>query len=285
MIKFLNILSDVLTEAKRYQLSPETRFKLISVVEDLWNNRKKEYKGKTLVDVIPFKMADGTDGLARVIVNPRLKYIGYMGTKPKNSYDPADLYIEVSPKYYESKKNLYLTLFHEMMHASDPMQSHKWSPKYDLTYDEKSDDKYWGHPTEFFAISNEFLEGLVNEFERRAQRLKKKDNSKPLLKSLQNIMNYFAKNEPLTKQSLNIIQRINDDSIGSGKFGEILANIETDYPETSDIIPPSYEDEPYYLHYVQMIKKFNPEIWKKFLSMLFTTSKEIENMINTKKGV
>lgn len=284
-MKFLNILSKLLTEAKRYQFDPETRMKLISVVEDLWKDRNKPYNGKTLVDQIRFKMADNTEGNVKVYVNPRLKYIGYMGTRPKKSLDPADLFVEVNPKFYESKKNLYLTLYHEMIHASDPTQSHKWTPSYEMTYSEKDDKKYWGHPIEFFAISNEFLEGLVNEFERRFERLKNTDNKKVLLRSLQNIMNYFAKNEPLTKQSLNIIQRINDDSIGAGKFGEILANIQTDYPETSEMIPPSYEEEPYYLHYVQMIKKFNPEIWPKFLSMLYTTSNEIKDIINTKKGV
>lgn len=284
MIKFLNILTSVITEAKRYEFEPETHFKLVSLAEDLWKERNKEYNKKTLVDEILFKMADGTQGLVKVYVNPRLKYIGYMGTKPSKSLDPADLFIEVNPKHYESKKNLYLTLYHEMLHASDPTQSHKWSPRYDLTYDEKSDEKYWGHPVEFFAISNEFLEGLVLEFERRVLRQRKNENKKFLLKSLHNILNYFAKNEPLTKQSLNIIQRINDDSIGAGKFGQILANIQTDYPETSDIIPSNFEDEPYYLHYVQMIKKFNPKIWPKFLSMLYTTTREIEKMIK-EKGV
>jgi hypothetical protein len=284
MMKFLNILTSVITEAKRYQFDPETHIKLVSTVEDLWRDRNKDYKKKTLVDEIRFKMADGTDGLVKVIVNPRLKYIGYMGTKPKKSLDPADLYVEVNPKHYESKKNLYLTLYHEMLHASDPTQSHKWTPSYEMTYDEKSDEKYWGHPVEFFAISNEFLEGLVLEFERRVSRLKNVENKKFLLKSLQNILNYFAKNEPLSKQSLNILQRINDDNIGAGKFGDILSNIQTDYPETSEILPPTYQDEPYYLHYVQMIKQFNPKIWPKFLSMLYTTTKEIEKIIK-EKGV
>jgi hypothetical protein len=284
MIKFINILSNVITEAKRYQFDPETYLKMSSVVEDLWKDRNKEYKKKTLVDMIPFKMADGTDGLVKVVVNPRLKYIGYMGTRPKKSLDPADIFVEVNPKFYESKKNLYLTLYHEMLHASDPTQSHKWTPSYELTYDEKDDTKYWGHPVEFFAIANEFLEGLVLEFERRVDRMRNQENKKFLLKTLNNILNYFAKNESLTKQSLNIIQRINDDSIGAGKFGEILANIQTDYPDTADILPPTYEDEPYYLHYVQMIKKFNPEIWPKFLSMLYTTSQEIKDIIN-QKGV
>lgn len=284
MYKFINILTDVISEQKRYKFAPETKERLISLVEKLWKDRKFPYKGKTEVDRIPFKLASGVDGVVRVIVNPRLKYIGYMGQRPKKSLDPADLFVEVNPKFYESKKNLYLTLYHEMIHASDPSQSYLWKPSYDLTYDEKSDEKYWGHPIEFFAISNEFLEGLVLEFERRIGRLQKPEQLKVLEKMLDNIMDYFAKNKPLTKQSLNLLQRINDDQIGGGKFGQILANIQTDYPDLSDMIPPTYEDEPYYLHYVQMIKKFNPKIWPRFLTMLYKTKDEIKDMLK-EKGV
>ena len=279
-MKFLNILSNLLTEAKRYQFDPETRMKLISVVEHLWKDRNKPYKGKTLVDQIRFKMADQTEGLVKVFVNPRLKYIGYMGTKPKKSLDPADLYVEVNPRFYESKKNLYLTLYHEMIHASDPMQSHKWSPRYDLTYDEKSDEKYWGHPVEFFAISNEFLEGLVKEFSRRVKRTRKPENLELLNKSLKNILDYFAKGEPLNSLSKDILFRVNDEHV-SEETPKALKNWTADMPHLADFMNRG-EEEPYYLYYVQMIKKYNPEIWKKFLSMLYDTTFEIKDIINKK---
>jgi len=284
VIKFLNILSQVLTEAKRYRFTPETLDRINKIVDRLWSDRKKDYqRRKEFVGIIPIKLANGVDGLVRVYVNPRLSYIGSMDSKPSKSIDPADIIIEVNPKFYESKKNLYLTVYHELLHASDPTQSVNWSPKYEMGYDQTTDEKYWGHPIEFFAISNEFLEGLVNEFKRRVERFSIKDNSKSLHKSLQNILNYFAKNEPLTKQSLNIIQRINDENIGSNRLSQTIADIQTDFPNTSDIFPPLFEDEPYYLYYVQMIKQYNPEIWKKLLSMLYTTSKEIEEIIDTKK--
>ena len=279
MIKFINILSNVISEQKRYTFSPDVKERLMSIVDKLWDDRKYPYNRKTLIDTIPFKMSSGVDGLVKVIVNPRLPYIGLMGTKPKKSLDPADIYVEVNPKYYESKKNLYLTLFHEMIHASDPAHSYLWKPSYELTYDSKKDEKYWGHPVEFFAITNEFLEGLVNEFQRRLDRHKNPEQFKVLKRMLDNIMDYFAKGKPLTKQSLNLIQRINDDAIGSGKFSQILANIQTDFPGTSDILPQSFDGEPYYLHYVQMIKKFNPKIWPKFLTMLYKTKVEIESII------
>lgn len=279
MAKFINILSELLSEAKRYKFAPETLQKINNVVDNLWNDRNKDYgTKKEVVDVIPFKTANGVDGLVKVMVNPRLKYLGFMGTKPKKSYDPADIYIEVNPKHYESKKNLYLTIYHEMIHASDPTQSSSWSPKYMLTYNEKSDEMYWGHPIEFFAISNEFLEGLVREFERRAKRVRKPENRDILNKSLKNILNYFAKGEKLNRLSQDVLFRINDEHVGDDSF-KVLKNLTADMPHLADILPERGE-EPYYLHYVQLIKKYNPVIWKKFLSMLYDTSFEIQEIIN-----
>lgn len=281
MIKFVNILKSVITEAKRYKFTPDTLDRMNKVVDKLWDDRKKDYqRRKELIGVIPIKLANGVDGLVRIYVNPRLSYIGLMDIRPSKSLDPADLVIEVNPKYYESKKNLYLTLYHEMIHASDPTQSVQWSPKYMMTYDETSDEKYWGHPIEFFAISNEFLEGLVKEFERRVKRTRKPENLIILEKSLNNILNYFSKNEPLSPLSKDILFRVNDEFIGEDTPKQ-LKNWTADMPNLADFISRGTE-EPYYLYYVQMIKKFNPSIWKKFLSMLYDTTFEIKNIIRKK---
>jgi hypothetical protein len=281
MIKFVNILKSVITEAKRYKFTPETLDRMNKVVDKLWDDRKKDYqRRKELIGVIPIKLANGVDGLVRIYVNPRLSYIGLMDIRPSKSLDPADLVIEVNPKYYESKKNLYLTLYHEMIHVSDPTQSVQWSPKYMMTYDEKSDEKYWGHPIEFFAISNEFLEGLVKEFERRIKRTRKPENLIVLEKSLNYILNYFSKNEPLNSLSKDILFRVNDEFIGEDTPKQ-LKNWTADMPNLADFISRGSE-EPYYLYYVQMIKKFNPTIWKKFLSMLYDTTFEIKDLIHKK---
>lgn len=279
MIKFINILNNVISEQKRYQFQPEVKERLKALTEKLWNDREKDYKGITVVDRFTFKMADGTEGMVQIRVNPRLKYIGYLGSKPKKSLDPADLYIDVSPKFYESKKNLYLTLYHEMIHASDPTQSHKWTPSYELTYDEKSDEKYWGHPIEFFAITNEFLEGLLMEFERRKSKLKNPQNVKQLEKSFKNILNYFAKGEKLSKLSMDILYRINDEHVDSNKISNVLADISSDYPDVAELVPEKKDDIPYYLNYVELIKKYNPKIWNRFLTMLFKVSDEIKMIL------
>ena len=150
--------------------------------------------------------------------------------------------------------------------------------KYLSTYNEKSDKDYWGHPIEFRAITNEFLEALVGEFTRRFNRLKNVENKKFLLKSLNNILNYFGKNEKLSKLSLDILERLNDENIGDNKISKLLSNITVDYPQTTELL--GNKEEPYYLTYIELVKKHNPKMWPRFLTMLYNTKDEIEMLLN-----
>ena len=144
-------------------MDPEVSLRLHDLADRLWEKRNKKFTRKTLVDKIPFKTSDGVQGMVKVYINPKLKFIANMETKPVASRDPMDFVMEVQPEEYDSKKNLYLTLYHEMLHATDPTQSTKYSEKYMSTYDDEDEQKYWGHPIEFRAITNEFLEGLEIE--------------------------------------------------------------------------------------------------------------------------
>ena len=284
MVKFIGILSQVISEQKRHKFDPETYAHINKIVDKLWNDRKKVYKGKTRIDALPITLKNGVKGLVDVRVNPRLPYLGFMGTTPKDSRDPSEMYIEVNPKHYESKKNLYLTVYHELIHAIDPTQTTHFSPKYMLTYSEKDDTKYWGHPIEFFAITNEFLEGLILEFKRRADRIRNEDNRKFLHKALNNLIGYFSKGEKLTKYTKDILYKINDEHVEEGAITQLLDKIISDNPQVAEFISENPEDTPYYLHYVELIKKFNPKIWRRFLTMLYKSKEEIEDVIN-KKGV
>jgi hypothetical protein len=179
---------------------------------------------------------------------------------------------------YGSKKNLFLTIYHEMLHATDPSQSTKMNMKFQSTYNDKFDKTYWGHPIEFRTITNEFLEALVNEFTLRYNRLKNLDNKKFLLKSLNNIVNYFAKGEKLSKLSVDILNRLNDENISDNRISKLLGDITMDYPQTTDLM--RNKNEPYYLTYIEMVKNNNPKMWPRFLSMLYSTKQEIENKLN-----
>jgi hypothetical protein len=151
------------------------------------------------------------------------------------------------------------------------------------TYNEKKDELYWGHPIEFFAITNEFLEGLILEFKRRAERIRNDDNRKYLRKSLNNLLRYFQSGEKLTKLTTDILYRINDEYVEHSQVSNALNNLVTDNPQLADFLSQKKDDIPYYLNYIQLIKKYNPKIWPRFLTMLYKTKDEIENIIN-KKG-
>lgn len=282
MKKIVNILSELITEGKRFKFDDKTYLEMVTLAEKLWKLRDKKFDRKTLVDGFKFKTSDGVDGFVKIVVNPKLKHIGYMETKPKYSRDPMDFVMELQPKEYGSKKNLFLTIYHEMLHATDPSQSTKINPKYLVTYNEKLDRQYWGHPIEFRAITNEFLDGLVNEFERRLKYYSD-DKAKILLKSLENILDYFSKGKPLNKTSLDILRRINDETIVDNQISRMIANFPTVYPGLEDFMT-KRNDDPYYITYVEMIKNNNPSLWPKFLTMLYNTSIEIKENIK-KKGL
>jgi len=278
MIKFLPIWSNVISEQKRYQMNPETRSKLKDLADNLWSMRNKKFSKKTMVDQINFQTADGTDGFVKVFVNPKYPNFGEMDTFPEDSYDPMNFVMQVNPKKFGSKKNVFLTLYHEMMHAIDPNFTTKHNEKFWDTYDSEKDDMYWGHPVEFFAITNEFLEGLVIEFERRSQLIQSSDDKKLLLKSFQNILNYFGKGEDLTNQSKDILSRINDEHVDDNVLSKLVSDIESKYPKVSELIDDK-KNIPYFLYYVELIKKHNPEIWPRFLTMLFKTKDDIINVV------
>ena len=280
MEKILTILNHLIVEQKRDILDPELYSSIEKLTDNLWSNRNKVYTKKTLIGQIPFKTKDGTDGLIKIVINPRLSYIGEMGTKPYLSRDPMDFVMELQPKKYGSKKNLYLTIYHEVMHATDPNLSTKTSMKYLSTYNPLDDKKYWGHPIEFRAITNEFLEALVLEFKLRISRLRIPENKKFLIKSLENILNYFKQGTKLSKLSLDILRRMNDENVLDNRFAKLVADISSEFPQTSEFIPD--KEEPYFLTYIEKIKNHNPEIWRRFLTMLSKASKEIEEIINKK---
>ena len=259
-------------------MNPETRSKLKDLASSLWSMRNKKFSKKTMVDQLEFQTADGTNGLVKIFVNPKYPNFGELDSNPKDSYNPKDFVMQLNPKKFGSEKSVYLTLYHEMMHAIDPNFTTKYNQEYWDTYDSEKDEMYWGHPVEFFAITNEFLEGLVLEFERRSQLIQDPSDKKSLLKSLKNILNYFGKNEPLTNQSKDILSRINDEHVDDNILSKLVSDIKSKFPNVSDLITDTKEI-PYFLYYIELIKKHNPEIWPRFLTMLFKTKDDIINVI------
>lgn len=275
MYKLIPILRNIISESKKYEMDPETYTTLAVIADNLYSKKRQKWLRQTHIDNIMFTTADGAQGMVKVYVSPRLPEIAEMSTNPFQSRDPMDFVMKLNPKKFGTKKGLFLTMYHEMMHAIDPSQSTRITAKNDLSYDPEKDESYWGHPIEFFAISNEFLEALTLEIEFRLRKIKKESSKKLIIKSLDNILNYFSKGEKLTELSLDILDKMGDEG-GETKMSKLLQQILYDFPGVSEMLPE--KKEPYFLHYIELIKKHNPEIWGKFLTMLF---KHIQNIKET----
>lgn len=274
MIKFI----DILNESTRVKMDPDFKRVLNNVVDIIFKKRKTGFKKFTPITSIPIQIADGTPGTVEIAVDPELEHYGILDVKVEDSVDPNDFIIKINPNEVKSKKGLYQTLYHEIMHATDPMFSTKSTETFWDTYDPEFDDKYWGHPVEFRAITNEFIEGLINEFTLRRSRVKNPNSIESLKKSLVNIMNHFSNGEKLSVLSSDII----GDMYGSEEMSRsrmVLNNILIDNPEISDIFGQS-EKNLEYMVVLELVKKYSGSDWNRFLGMLYKASEEIKEILN-----
>jgi hypothetical protein len=271
-------LIDILNESTRVKMDPDFKRVLNNVVDIIFKKRKTGFRKYTPITSIPIEIADGTPGTVEIVVDPELEHYGILDVKVEDSTDPNDFIIKINPNEVKSKKGLYQTLYHEIMHATDPMFSTKSTESFWDTYDPEMDEKYWGHPVEFRAITNEFIEGLINEFTLRRSRVKTPTSIDSLKKSLTNIMNHFSTGEKLTPLSSDII----GDMYGSEEMTRsriILNNILVDNPEISDILN-QRENDLEYLVVLELVKKYSGSDWKRFLGMLYKASDEIKEILN-----
>ena len=252
------------------------------VADIIYKKKNTGFNKYTPITSIPIIVQDGTPGTVEIAVDPDLKYFGLLDQKVEDSRDPNDFILTLNPSKITSKKNLYLTLYHEVMHATDPGYTTKYSEKYWKDYDPEIDEKYWAHPIEFRASTNEFIEGLRNEFQLRKKRLKNVDNVKYLINSTDNILDYFSKGTPLSKLSYDILEGMSGLVPQDTKISKLLQDMFIEYPQTSEFSP-KHNDLPYYVKYIELIKKYDPSIWKKFLSTLHAEVQNIKE--NLKKSI
>lgn len=270
MIKF----ADILSEAKRVRLSPETLQTLKNVVDLIFRRRLRGFSKVTPITKIPITIADGTPGSVEIIVDPTTEHYAYIDSSNEDdrAIEPHDFKIVLNPNKIITKKGLYQTLYHEIMHVTDPTFSTKYSEKYWSTYDVESDEGYYGHMIEFRAFTNEFLEGLYNEFIIRRKRITNRKRVTELNNSLDNILNYFAKSEPLSPLSKEILKDMMGEE-SNFKLREFFKRFE-------QLLYGELERDDDYLDILQKVKENIGKEWKRFLNMLYDAYLEIKEKID-----
>ena len=248
------------------------------------------------VAVMPFTSADGKPGKVSFYVDHNMSpgNLGYYNKKKIN--DLEDDIIVLNGPFFTSAysaikdfvfskvtgenpdKFLLDTIKHELIHAKDPgvNQEHLKEP-----YDSKNPKLYYGSWTEFPAQTGEFLEAISAHAE---EKLRNNPNDKEIQifeRILQNILDVYAGKEKAfynkTKDFIvggskkNVVQSFIKDVISIG--GEISNRNTVPQWDSMNTLQRYYNK-------TQLIKKYNPEGYKEFLTDLYKEIKGIEKMTN-----
>lgn len=248
--------SKLVEGSKRTELHPRTMWDLNHITDVVWSASKKKnddppLKGTIYVedptgagtDIPVYYLSDFENQGAVFEIDP---------SKPRNLYN---LFVVLNPgeSAVESKKSVYNTLYHEIQHLMDLHTTHYLTDKEKTKYDSDVDEKYYGHDFEFRAYTNEFLQGLENEY----MELVGKHEKEELFKSLASVLEYFGKSGEADKIA-----------------GDAIYNITSEMRSDGDL--------PHSIKVLSLLKRFNPKRWNQFLKMLYSTILDIKGKIAEK---
>lgn len=178
----------------------------------LWKNKLK-YSKTQIVTQIPIKTLDGVDGLVRVEIEKKLHDCwATIDTEPLYSRDPMDFVLKICPiNLFERRQDLFYILYHEFLHAVDPLMSTQFNLKKQISYKDWSDPDYYGHSLEYLTISNVFFKFLYKKFKNSRK------NKEQLNSILDDITEYFTKHKKLKKETKDFLE---DQLISLDKLSE-----------------------------------------------------------------
>ena len=158
-------------------------------------------------------------------------------------------------------EKLRKVLKHELIHAKDPAENQHYSNR---GYNSDNAEIYYKSWTEFQSMTGQFFEAITTGVDRALRLGMSKDD---ILKALNNILQYYSgKTKIFNQEAKDFIQ-------GSGKRNifQSLINFFTN-------LKSAIED---YAGYLSMIKKYNPEGYKEFLTDLYKTVDQAKDKLKT----
>lgn len=269
--------------SKRFKLDDKNLETLKNLIDDLFSEMRSTRKRSMYhFKDIPITSIDGIEYQLPIWIDPKMETYAAIGYDKSYPISVDNVALIINPRFIESKKQLYNSLYHEFLHAVDPTITTNPSKKYQSKYGDPSErpDLYYSHGIELRGITGEFFEALVNEFSERALFVKDYHDKKILHESLKSIVDYFNQSKPLTPMAMDILDKMNGLKNLNNDFKQSLSDVFKTYPKLIEFVKETSEYEPYYLACIRLIKQYSPKGWKKFLTMLHTTSEEIKEIIN-----
>lgn len=248
--------------------------KVDSQLKKLSNIISKNYtkfKKQTKVGEIFFKNDLGENGFVEIYAKSNYEFEAKIDG---NTLDSLFIIVGSDP----NPKTVYNSLYHEMLHATDPdfFDESAWED-----YDPDVDASYYGHRLEFRTLTNEFLNALYNLFK---EKLKGSNASskKRLHDSLTNIINYYLHEESLTDFSSDLLDyAAGHTKYSTNKLKDFYSKVQLEYPGEYNLTISSYRREklPIFIRgYLNKVRDNNPTQWSDFMSTLLSTREEISEL-------
>ena len=319
MKKFIqNLLREGLNENKRLKLEDET----IRQIDNLLNNKLSPFIIKYIkqlidgneVGFVRLKIKDfsGEEKEIDIYIYQKVppKKAGYHKTLNKNksivalnifkinlikvkSFIKDNLNGEYDMNEYVKNFIPYIkhVLIHELAHARDPQLNLGYKEKYDYDNRDKQPSEYYVHKAEVIAYSTTFLQTIISNVEKILIKHPNGNTKEVLNEILDNILNAFKTN------NMNLIyDDIRTRSFTYGIFNSDFKNktlkvinfligksginaLSGDYMKRFGGENNGFHDD---LRKISMLKKHNPDAWKKFLNRLYDTINEAKEKINKK---
>lgn len=255
---------------KRITIDPKIDAQLKKYADIISKNYRR-FVNFTKIGEILFINENGENGFVQIFAKYKFEDDAILlGDK----IDELKIYVKSTP----NAKYVYNSLYHEMLHATDP---EFFDEDYWEGYDPEEDASYYGHSLEFRTMTSEFLNALYNVFKEKLKG-SKSSTKKKLHDALTNIVNYYLHDESLTDFAADLV----DYSAGVTKYSEdklknFYSKVQLEYPGEYNLTTTSKTREklPLFIHsYLNKVKEHNPTQWSNFMSMLLSTREEISEL-------
>jgi len=266
---------------RRTNLNVQTKQDIRELVEKIFKKQDKFFDfNKIKVGELSILIDDGTKHNVEVIIDSSLpEEAEVRDVSELEEY--FDFKLSINPNFIKTKTGLYNTIYHEVMHLSDPSITTK--PSED--YLNSQNYNYYSLMIEFRAWTNEILEALHNEVVNELGYITNKNELSDLKDTLKNIVVHITTGIPLSSKSSRLLRKMSGREETVDDLDDILQKVNSSYPNLSHLTEPIGEEEelPNYLLVLMNIKEANPKRWKIFIKMLKHTYDELIELIDNSK--
>jgi hypothetical protein len=264
-------------EHKRVNLSIETKKQIRELTKKIFKDRDKffDFDDRKVGELV-ISIDDGTKHVVDVYIETVSSDEAHIIDMRDDDYFEFRLFVNLN--YIKTEKGLYNTIYHEVMHLTDPSITTRPSEEY-INY---NDTDYYSMLIEFRAWTNEILEALYNEVINELSYVNNKNELNILRNTLKNIIAHIADGFELLPKAKILMRKMSGREEVVEDISEVLNKVNLIYPNLSHLTEPIGEEEeiPTYILVLMNFKDVDEERWNGFIRTLKKVYEELIDLID-----